>query len=80
MKTFENILKNHLANFNQTPTKYPWIKGVQLYSNERSHLPPWGKLAKLENKTVEYAKLFQLIEMLLKKTLFINLWRQNVTS
>ena len=31
---FHLLLQNHWAIFNQTCTKYPWVKGIQVCSNE----------------------------------------------
>ena len=36
------LLHNHRANFNQLGTKHPWMKGMQIFSNEGSHLIPRG--------------------------------------
>ena len=40
---FHRLLQNHWANFNQTKyTKYPWVKGIQVCSNEGPRPFPRG--------------------------------------
>jgi hypothetical protein len=31
---FLNLVQNQPAKFNQTKTNYPWVKGIQVYSNK----------------------------------------------
>ena len=53
MTTFKNfLLENHLADSAKLGAEYPWVKGVQISSNEGSHLPLKRDYIKIGNVSV----------------------------
>jgi hypothetical protein len=40
--SFKNLLQNHWEKFDRLGTNYPWVKGIQIYSNEGDSPFPRG--------------------------------------
>ena len=45
---FRLLLKNHWANFTKLCTKHPWVKGIQVCSNEEPRPFPGGNNKEIE--------------------------------